>query len=71
MPASPTSSLIHAISALLQEQRRFDRETVPRFKKLFGDSGLKWWIIAAGAGGIVESLRGLVEVGRFLLDHYR
>jgi hypothetical protein len=61
--------VINAVTALLKEQRRFDRETVTKFKKLFGDGGLKWWIVGAGVGGAVELLRLTVDVGRFLWEH--
>jgi hypothetical protein len=58
----PDVEIINAITALLREQRHFDRQTVTKFKKLFGDHNLMWWIIAAGVGGIVELVRGLVDI---------
>ena len=73
-PAEQTSpqfiEVINAVSAMLLEQRRFDRQTFTTFKRLFDDSGLKWWIIAAGVGGAVELLRLFVDLGRFLWCHY-
>jgi hypothetical protein len=35
-------------------------------KKLVNDSGLKWWIIAAGIGGIAETLHILWLAFRYL-----
>jgi hypothetical protein len=45
-------------------------EDIQRFKELFEDSSLAWWIMAAGIGGIAELLhvlwQALVYVsGRF------
>jgi hypothetical protein len=77
-PASDSSAqaspqlieVINAISALLTEQRRFDQQAVTKFKKLFGDSGLKWWIIGAGVGGAVELLRLVADIGRWMWCHF-
>lgn len=33
-----------------------------RFKKLFEDSSLAWWIKAAGAGGIAVLIASILEV---------
>jgi len=59
--------VINAVSAMLLEQRRFDRQTFTNFKKLFDESGLKWWIIAAGIGGLCE----LVRIGADILSYFR
>jgi hypothetical protein len=67
-PPSPEPSaqsyieVVNAVTVLLREQRHFDRDTFTKFKKLFDDSHLKWWIIAAGVGGIVELLRAIVDL---------
>jgi hypothetical protein len=53
--------VLNAVTALLREQRRFDRETVTKFKKLFGDRDLSWWIIFAGVGGLVELIRLIAD----------
>jgi hypothetical protein len=80
-----TTDLINAMSAMLAEQRksdreqmRFDRETVTTFKTLFDDTPLKWWIIFAGVGGLVDSVRFVadgvrlvVDAGVFLWQHYQ
>jgi hypothetical protein len=54
---APEVQVLNAVTKLLREQRRFDRETVTKFKKLFGDSNLQVWIILAGVGGLVELVR--------------
>jgi hypothetical protein len=36
-------------------------------KQLVSDSGLKWWIIAAGVGAVVETLHIVWLAARYLL----
>jgi len=59
--------MTESMSRLLNEQRKFDRETVQKLHSLFGDKSLEWWIIFAGVGGLVEGLRLAYDV----LHHYR
>jgi hypothetical protein len=54
--------VMNTLSAVLLEHGRFNEKTFERFKKMFDDTGLKWWIIAAGVGGIVELARGAVDI---------
>jgi hypothetical protein len=38
------------------------QETVRFFKDVFEDSKLAWWVKAAGLGGIVAGIAGILEV---------
>jgi hypothetical protein len=48
--------VMNAMSAVLLAHGDFHNKTVKELKKMFDDSGLRWWIIAAGVGAIVEAL---------------
>ena len=50
-----TMDALNAYNTAVQNQVRF-------FKELFDDTGLKWWIIGAGVGGVVELMRAVVDV---------
>jgi hypothetical protein len=65
-----TVDVMNTLSAVLLAHGKFNEKMFERFKKLFDDAGLKWWIILAGVGGLVEALRIVVDGGVFLWTHY-
>ena len=56
--------------APVPKQPKYGLDEFQKFKEFFDDSNLKWWIMAAGIGGLAElahvSWEGFVYVcGRF------
>ena len=62
--------VMNTLSAVLLEHGRFNEKTFERFKKMFDDSRIRWWIIAAGIGGLCEVVRIFVDLGAYVLKHY-
>jgi hypothetical protein len=62
--------VMNTLSAVLLEHGKFNEKTFERLKKLFDETGLRWWIILAGVGGACEVVRILWDSAAFLWSHY-
>jgi hypothetical protein len=72
--AAANTEVINAMSTvsdIILEHGRFYTRLLKDFEKMFKESGLKFWIIFAGVGGVCEVVRIFWDGGVFLWTHLR
>jgi hypothetical protein len=67
--ATEVLNAMSAVSDIILEHGRFYTKLLKDFEKMFKESGVKFWIIFAGVGGVCELARILWDGGVFLWTH--
>jgi hypothetical protein len=44
---------------------------IAELRKIFEDSKLAKWVFLAGVGGLVELIRGIVDIALYFIAHWR